>query len=61
MKVNKSKLIDILDDKVEELEKENGRCKKALKDINNICVEYTEKGWALNPDKIEKIINKAMT
>lgn len=42
-----------LKNKVEQYEKSL----KAIKDIGDY---YTEKGWALNPDKIEKIIDKAL-
>jgi uncharacterized protein (UPF0335 family) len=33
---------------------------KALKDIKQDAVYYDTKGWALNPDKVVKVVNKAL-
>jgi hypothetical protein len=33
---------------------------KALEEINQTAVYYDEKGWALNPDRIGKIVVKAL-
>lgn len=44
----------------EKLKEKVVQYEKALKTIKGIGDYYTERGWALNPDKIEKIIDKAL-
>lgn len=39
---------------------ENIKLEKVLEEIKKICIKYTERGWSLNPDKIEKIIDKTL-
>lgn len=45
---------------VEDLEHTVRRFEKALKEMNEKCVYYDRKGWALNPDKIGEIVMKAL-
>jgi hypothetical protein len=51
-----SKDIDWLIEQAEKVE----RYEKALKEINQTAVYYDDKGWALNPDRISKIVVKAL-
>lgn len=39
---------------------ENIKLENTLREIKKICALYTERGWALNPDKIEVIIEKVL-
>lgn len=39
---------------------ENIKLDGTLREIKDICNRYNEKGWALNPDKIIQIIEKAL-
>lgn len=44
----------------QELKEKAERYEKALEEINQIAIYYDEKGYALNPDKIRKIVVKAL-
>jgi signal transduction histidine kinase len=61
--MTKEDMANVIIEQIQELDQliaKVERYEKALKTIKEIGDYYTEKGWALNPDKIDKIIDNVL-